>query len=65
MPNAAPFNFMGKTACNLLGLFDPEDEGNTLPRNIGNYLPVDRTKQPRRPVCIKHELDVSLTVHRR
>ena len=26
---------------NLLGLFDPEDNGNIYLRNIGNYLPVD------------------------
>jgi hypothetical protein len=52
MPNAALCNFMENTACNLLGKIDPENEGTTLPRNIGNYLPVDLMKQSRRPECI-------------
>ena len=56
MPNVARFNFMGKAACNLLELVDPEDDCNILARNIGNCLPVDLTIQPRRSECKKHVL---------
>lgn len=61
MPNVAPCNFMGKAVRSLLEIFDPEDEGIILPRNVGNYLPVDLTKQPRRSECIKHVLKILLS----
>ena len=60
MPNAAPCNFVGKAACNLLGLFDPEEEDIILPRNICNYLPVDITKQTTRLEYIKLVLKILL-----
>jgi len=34
--------------CKVDGLFDPEDEGSVLRRNVGNSLAVDTTKHPRR-----------------
>jgi len=30
------------------GLLDPEDEGITILRNVGNYLPNERVSHPRR-----------------
>jgi hypothetical protein len=31
--------------CAVLGLLDPEDEGNTILRDIGNRIPVDTPRK--------------------
>lgn len=47
--NRDVFSFKVKQST-LLGLLNLEDEGTTILRNVGNYLPVDRAYHPRRLV---------------